>query len=350
MDILKLAFPMVGILGAFMLAVLAFKQRTILDFFGRGLDQLEALKSLPAKDRLDGLEIIDNTLKIDKIDTSKLTATQAFALITKTLEEKSRTAKQKFTAYIFFSVLVGLMAFGFFLNEVLFNVESKIESALSADSVGANAALNERDFYKTSDPKLAGKLGAETDFSNMPPEKAYEKLRQKICEEPNSEGCNQAIRDLRNRAKLREPPFNEIGAQVKFGIPGEPAQQPFRFTLNVDQDFEYKNQVVELIYNGRRLILFARPRITGISDENFVHFNDSQANFIGASRVSAKSSPEAGKPSYIDVAFVRPIFKEDPDLFDPSCTSYWKANNPSLCADDIGESIPLSVLLAALRK
>lgn len=43
MDILNLAIPVVGAFGAFLLALLAIKQRTLLDFFSRGIDQTKAL-------------------------------------------------------------------------------------------------------------------------------------------------------------------------------------------------------------------------------------------------------------------------------------------------------------------
>lgn len=37
MDILNLVVPLVGVVGAFLLALAAIKQRTLLGFFGRGL-------------------------------------------------------------------------------------------------------------------------------------------------------------------------------------------------------------------------------------------------------------------------------------------------------------------------
>ncbi|MEA3539569.1 MAG: hypothetical protein U9R73_10615 [Pseudomonadota bacterium] len=81
MDILNIAVPIVGATGAFLLALLAFKQRTLLDFFGRGIDQTKALASLPDKHKLEGLEIIENTLKIDRIKTENLSADYVYSII-----------------------------------------------------------------------------------------------------------------------------------------------------------------------------------------------------------------------------------------------------------------------------
>ncbi|WIA54165.1 hypothetical protein N6H05_13925 [Sphingobium sp. WTD-1] len=63
MDILNLVVPLVGVVGAFLLALAAIKQRTLLGFFGRGLDETKALSALPARAKLEGLEIIENTLE-----------------------------------------------------------------------------------------------------------------------------------------------------------------------------------------------------------------------------------------------------------------------------------------------
>ncbi len=51
MDILNLVVPLVGVVGAFLLALAAIKQRTLLGFFGRGLDETKALSALPARVR-----------------------------------------------------------------------------------------------------------------------------------------------------------------------------------------------------------------------------------------------------------------------------------------------------------
>ena len=104
MDILNLVVPLVGVVGAFLLALAAIKQRTLLGFFGRGLDETKALSALPARAKLEGLEIIENTLKIERIDTRKLTADQTYNLILETLKDKKRVANLKFVAYLSFSV------------------------------------------------------------------------------------------------------------------------------------------------------------------------------------------------------------------------------------------------------
>lgn len=123
MDILNLAVPVVGTVGAFLLALLAFKQRTLLDFFGRGIDQTKALSDLPERNKLDGLEIIENTLKIDRIKTKGMTADQTYSIILETLRDRKRQANIKFIAYLSFSAAVALIGISYLYYSIFYDTK-----------------------------------------------------------------------------------------------------------------------------------------------------------------------------------------------------------------------------------
>jgi hypothetical protein len=342
-DILNIAVPVVGAFGAFLLAIVAFKQRTLLDFFGRGIDQTKALSKLPDKQKLDGLEIIENTLKIENISTDKLTAEQTHSLILETLREKRRHARAKFTSYIIFSAITAILAIAYLYYILFYDTKTKIESALSNDKDAATDILSRFDFFSTRDPDLVKKLAAETAF-NAGGADAYAKLMDKICANPKSATCNEVIRDLRFRAQRQEPPFNDVGIPVKFGTLSGPAQ-PKRFTLHVSPSFEYARRAVEVSYRGKRLILYAEPKMGTITNKNFVHLNISQADAIDAPRANTENSGLSIDDAYKDSGFIVVIPQSNPTLFDPSCPDYWdKRRNPSLCL--LGEEPSLTKYLS----
>lgn len=65
MDILNLVVPLVGVVGAFLLALAAIKQRTLLGFFGRGLDETKALSALPARVRTQSAAVSMTVSDVD---------------------------------------------------------------------------------------------------------------------------------------------------------------------------------------------------------------------------------------------------------------------------------------------
>ncbi|ATP17991.1 MULTISPECIES: hypothetical protein [Sphingobium] len=330
MDILNLVVPLVGVVGAFLLALAAIKQRTLLGFFGRGLDETKALSALPARAKLEGLEIIENTLKIERINTRKLTADQTYNLILETLKDKKRVANLKFVAYLSFSVIIITFAGTFLYYKIFYDTQSKISDALLEDGDSASQILGRFNFFQKSDPRLVEALAKETAFG-PPGEGAYRLLMDKICVNKNSKTCNQAIMEIRQRAEKREPPFNDVGIPVKIGVPsGE--EEPKRFTVNVSPSFGYANRAVNIIYKGRRLTLYASPRMPGYTDDNFVHLNTAQADALGAPRANTRDSSRRIDDPYVQSAFAVEVVNEDPNLYDPVCPMHWNAErNPSLC-------------------
>ncbi|KAK0346293.1 hypothetical protein LTR94_007420 [Friedmanniomyces endolithicus] len=302
MDILNLVVPLVGVVGAFLLALAAIKQRTLLGFFGRGLDETKALSALPARAKLEGLEIIENTLKIERINTRKLTADQTYNLILETLKDKKRVANLKFVAYLSFSVIIITFAGTFLYYKIFYDTQSKISDALLEDGDSASQILGRFNFFQKSDPRLVEALAKETAFG-PPGEGAYRLLMDKICVNKNSKTCNQAIMEIRQRAEKREPPFNDVGIPVKIGVP-----------------------------SGRRLTLYASPRMPGYTDDNFVHLNTAQADALGAPRANTRDSSRRIDDPYVQSAFAVEVVNEDPNLYDPVCPMHWNAErNPSLC-------------------
>lgn len=202
--------------------------------------------------------------------------------------------------------------------------------------------LDRFDFFSKDDPDLVKRLAAETVFKDSG-EGAYSQLMDKICSNPKSETCNEVIRDLRLKAQRKEPPFNDVGIPVRFGaLSGQP--QPKRFTLHVSPSFEYARRVVEIAYDGRRLILYAEPKMGPLADRNFVHLNVAQADALFAPRANTQNSGRAIDAPYKDTAFIVAIPESDPTLFDPNCPDHWnKERNPSLCSLD--EAVPLSLYL-----
>lgn len=333
MDILNLAVPVVGVVGAFLLALAAIKQRTLLGYFGRGLDETKALSTLPPRAKLEGLEIIENTLKIDRISTRKLTADQVFILLQETIRDKKRIANLKFVAYLIFSGVTLVFTASFLYYKMFYDTESKISDALSTDEDSASQILGRFNFFQKTDPRLVEALAKETAFG-PPGEGAYRQLMDKICVNKTSKTCNQAVMEIRERAEKRQPPFNDVGIPIKIGVPsGE--EEPKRFTVNVSPSFGYANRTVNIIYKGRRLTLYASPRMPGYTDDNFVHLNTAQADALGAPRANTQDSRRAIDEPYVQVAFAVEVVSEDPLLYDPMCPLHWNAErNPSLCRQE----------------
>lgn len=345
MDILNLVVPLVGIVGAFLLAILAFKQRTLLSFFGSGLDQAKALSGLPASKRLQGLEIIENTLKIHPIDPENLTAEQKYNLMLQTLKEKTKIANLKFIAYMAFSLFTAICALLFVYFKVFYDPQTKIEDAMLQDRETASQVLTRFYYYEKSDPRLVDALAEETAFG-PPGESSYRKLAAKLCISADSKTCNQAIAEIRKRAENREPPFNDVGIPVTFGVP-KLEDQPERFSVFVNPKFQYAKKIIEVSNRGKRIVVFASPRLGENTDVNYIHLNADQVNLFGLPFANLDKDRNLNQ-SFQSTAFVVEVRDEMPELFDASCTNKTRSRVGKLLCGK-GRTISTSDYFVILR-
>ena len=275
--------PVVPAVASALLVIAAYYARVLIGALGRGFDQTKALKNVPAKDRLPALEVIENVLKIGAIETEMLTSIQRFKLIEKTIEERQAVAKRRFYLLIMsaaFMLILAVLWMVYAWNNDRKNdvVSSEIRSGNISRYVND---LADRGYYNIGDNRFVQKLADLTGYPASITKQAIIDFQKKVqCEGLSSKQCNEALADLRQRARAREAPFNEPGMLFNAGLSG--GTQPRRFFINVTDEFAFKQSAVDVVnpLNGNRLRLWPRVAINTASRPMLVHLNEEQVLYL----------------------------------------------------------------------
>lgn len=334
--------PLVPAVGGVVLVLAAIYARSLIDVLGKSLDKLNSLKLLPARDRESALEVIEIGLKIDRIETAKLTSGQRYELIKQAMEERRVKANQRFWLLVLTGILMLLLAAGWFAYSFFDKTrEEQIRAALKSKPDVYNELLAEGGYYTTKDLRLVNSLASVTGLDTSDLQKAVEQAQAlDRCDTSQKAPCNVTLVALRKRARRREAPFNDIGIFANVGKPA--INPPRRFYVNVTEFFPFKHVAVEIrsLEGGRFLRLMPRVAVVGNADGGLIHLNEEQIGYLfGNKNLFGGINGQASKSK----AIVQPVIQDNPSLVDPGCSDFWKGND-SLCAIK-GETISLDSLL-----
>lgn len=321
---LERILPLVPAVAGVFLAIAAIYAKSLMGLIGRSFNQEKAFRDLPVNSRLPALEIIENVLKISRIETENLSSIQRFKLIQETLKVRQDAAKRRFILLITFAVFMFLIS-GLWFAYALYTDQKRdtlVSELTSGDVSRYSEVLAHRGFYSLNDDRIITEMANIT--GRLPSDlraqiAAFEKL--KSCDSMTREQCNKTLFELRDLARDRKPPFNEPGMFFHASLNGD--VQPRRFFINVTDNFPFKGGAVDVInpQNRSKLTLIPRVGITTQDDSTLVHLNEQQfLQLFG--RKDVVGNQTAG-PSKEDI-IIRPVTSDNPTLSDRECSVYWR--------------------------
>jgi hypothetical protein len=362
--VLSKLLPFVPAAGAVIIIIAAIYARKLLEGLGRGLDKVSALDTLPTRDRLQAIEVFENVLSIDPIKTGSLSGKERAKLIERVLEQRQSAARLRFMGYILASlVMLGFAGIWAYYAWSTTSVEKVTSSLLEGRRAEFSTVLADEGFYDVHGRELVSFLAKEAGYSEDKLNEAIERF-QKLEEcatntaasrggttsaspdgdkpdasreiDRKEERCITALAELRQRARNREPPFDEPG---RYFEAGRPDQQPRRFWAHVTRTFPFRESAIEVRNpkNDKSIILYPRPAIDTVRSD-LIHLNEHQIyQLFGHKDLWGP----AGVASTITVA-IRPVKGNNPVLIDGACPNFWRHRDP-LCSIP-GRSIPLDEL------
>ncbi|RZF66186.1 hypothetical protein EWE75_02035 [Sphingomonas populi] len=326
---LEKILPLVPAVGGVVLVLAAVYARSLIDVLGKSLDKLNSLKSLPAKDRESALEVIEIGLKIDKIETAKLSAAHRFELIKAAMEERTTKAWQRFWLLVLTGAMMLILAAGWFAYSVLTKSrEDQLNDALTRDPDAFSQVLERKGYYSIKGMGIVNSLASITGLDTSDLRKAIEQAQAlDRCDPSSREPCNVTLVQLRARARSREAPFNDVGIFVTAAKPEY--DPPRRFYVNVTEFFPFKHVpvVIRSLDGSRYLRLMPRVAIVGSTDKDLIHLNEAQIGYIFGNK-NLFGGNKGGASTVKAVAL--PVTQDNPQLFDPFCSDFWK-NRDALC-------------------
>lgn len=327
--------PLVPAVGGVVLVIAAIYARSISGVIGNGLNKLHALGRVPARDRVEAIKVLEVGLDIGKVDIDGLDPQQRYELVKATLEERMTKVRHRFWLLLITGLMMFLFATGWLVYSFASQTQQeKLEQAIKRNPSVFADVLAEKSYYSTDSLRLVDALAGVTGINTADLKKAMEQAKVLDgCTVQDNKDCKATLVELRQRARDRKPPFNEIGMFVTVGKPRD--DQPRRFQFYVTDRFPFKNVPVEVLRpdGNRSLILFPKVAIHTSPIRGLVHLNDEQLSFL-FNDPDLLSAPKDNAST--GTLVVRPATDQQ-KLVDPACAEKWIGRDP-LCdikEDDI---------------